>query len=62
MPIEDTERLYRIQSKTSGRGGVYEYHSLTVPTWAVDSIPEHAVFEFELVDEGILYRYMGEET
>lgn len=50
---------YRVQQKKTGRGGAYVTFTLTLPQAIATAIPEHAEFEIELVDEGILYRFMG---
>lgn len=51
---------YLVRRRSSGPNRYSAY--LTVPNTIADAIPEGALFVPELHDDGILFRYVGQDT
>lgn len=59
MTQTETVQYYKLQSKLGGRGHKYIQYFITIPIDVAEMVPEGAVFEVELVEEGILLRFAG---
>lgn len=59
MDRAHTKRPIRLRSAGSRK---YPVWTLTIPSYMGRELPQGSLFEAELTDEGILFRFLGIET